>query len=176
VSCHRDDYDRATPDHQQSGFGTDCESCHGSSANTWAGADFDHNRVFPLVGAHKTLDCQICHAQGFNLPRDCNGCHSDDYRAAKNPDHVKAGFPTTCDNCHFPNHTSWNQAVFDHAFPINSGPHKRDCSECHLTSNFNQFSCIPCHEQKKTGDKHKEVGGYVYDSQACFSCHPDGKK
>jgi hypothetical protein len=25
-------------------------------------------------------------------------------------------------------------------------------------------------------NKHKDVGGYVYNSQACYSCHPNGRK
>jgi hypothetical protein len=24
-------------------------------------------------------------------------------------------------------------------------------------------------------DKHREEGGYVYESNACYSCHPDGR-
>jgi hypothetical protein len=24
-------------------------------------------------------------------------------------------------------------------------------------------------------DEHEDVGGYVYESNACFSCHPDGE-
>jgi len=178
VACHRDDYDRARdPNHQQSGFGTDCETCHGTAANGWEGATFDHDRFFRLEGAHRILDCQVCHSRGSNPPTDCYGCHSDDYRGARSPDHLAAGFPTACQNCHFPNHTSWNQATFRHSFPI-SGPHNRDCSECHRTSNFSQFSCIHCHEHEKSrmDDKHREEPGYVYDSRACLGCHSDGRE
>jgi hypothetical protein len=25
-------------------------------------------------------------------------------------------------------------------------------------------------------DKHDDVGGYRYDSNACFACHPDGRE
>ena len=178
VDCHRADYDRATsPNHRQAGFSTDCASCHGTQANSWTGATFNHNQFFPLQGAHRALDCQACHARGFDLPRDCFGCHAPDYNAARNPDHVQSGFPTSCENCHLPGHTSWNQAVFQHDFPIGSGPHAGfDCVECHQTST-REFSCILCHEHEKNrmDDKHKEVGGYVYNSQACYACHPNGK-
>jgi hypothetical protein len=180
VDCHKVDYDRTTsPNHAQAGFGTDCASCHGNQATSWLGATFDHNQFFPLQGAHRTLDCQACHASGFNLPKDCFGCHAPDYTAARNPDHVRAGFPTSCERCHFPNHTSWSQAVFQHSFPITSGPHgKFDCAECHRTANMQEFSCTHCHnhEQRKMDEKHKDVGGYVYNSQACYSCHPNGRK
>jgi len=178
VACHRDDYERANdPNHQQSGFGTDCQTCHGNSANRWEGASFDHNRVFRLEGAHRGLDCQTCHREGYNLPTNCNGCHNDDYRSARSPDHVAAGFPTSCENCHRPSHTSWNQATFNHRFPLR-GPHARDCSDCHRSSNYSQFTCTDCHahEKSRMDEKHREEGGYVYNSQACLSCHRDGRE
>jgi Cytochrome c3 len=179
IDCHRTDYDRTTsPNHAQAGFATDCTSCHGNQATSWAGASFDHNQFFPLQGAHRTLDCQVCHKNGYNLPRDCYGCHAADYTAARNPDHVRSGFPTSCQNCHFPTHTSWSQAVFQHAFPINSGPHARlDCSECHHAATMQEFSCIDCHTHNKsnTDNIHRDVGGYAYNSQACYACHPNGR-
>jgi hypothetical protein len=178
VDCHRADYDRTTsPNHRQGGFSTDCASCHGTQANGWTGASFNHNQFFPLQGAHRALDCQACHARGYNLPRDCFGCHAPDYNGARNPDHVRNGFPTSCENCHLPGHSSWSQAVFQHDFPIDSGAHARfDCVECHQSST-REFSCILCHEHEKNrmDEKHHEVGGYVYNSQACYSCHPNGR-
>ncbi len=180
VDCHRADYDGTTnPNHQQAGFPTDCESCHGSAASTWLGANFDHNQAFPLQGAHQALDCQVCHSQGYNLPTTCVGCHQSDYDAARNPDHASNGFPTTCENCHFPNHVTWSQAQFDHGFPIDGGPHANaQCSECHVTGNFLNFSCIDCHKHEQTtmDEKHSQVGGYSYNSQACYGCHPNGRK
>ena len=89
------------------------------------GAVFNHSQVWPLLGAHKTLDCNQCHASGYDLPRDCYGCHQADYDNTTNPNHRQAGYSTTCDNCHFSSHTSWNQAVFTHKFPIKSGKHCR---------------------------------------------------
>lgn len=178
ASCHLDDYNRTTsPNHRELAFSTDCESCHGSGAVSWQGASFDHSRVFPLQGAHRNLDCQRCHNQGSNPPRDCFGCHAAAYQAARNPDHVSAGFPSSCEQCHYPSHTSWSQAVFNHSFPIDRGPHRFDCTECHRSSNYRVFSCIHCHEHEKSrmDDKHKEITGYVWDSQVCYSCHPDGR-
>jgi hypothetical protein len=178
IDCHRADYDSATsPNHRQAGFSTDCTTCHGTGASGWTGASFNHNQFFPLQGAHRSLDCQACHARGYDLPRDCFGCHAPDYNAARNPDHVRSGFPTSCVNCHFANHTSWNQAVFRHDFPIDNGPHARlDCVECHQAST-REFSCTLCHEHEKrrTDEEHREVGGYQYNSQACYACHPNGR-
>ncbi len=179
VGCHQDDYNAAQdPNHQQAGFPTDCIVCHSSDAVTWQGAVFNHNQYWPLQGAHTALDCNQCHASGYDLPRNCYGCHKADYDATTNPNHQSAGFPTTCESCHFSTHVSWNQAVFSHQFPINSGAHRNiACSECHLTANYLQFSCIDCHEHNRNdmNDEHDDVGGYSYNSQACYTCHPDGR-
>ncbi len=42
--------------------------------------------------------------------------------------------------------------------------------------NFNNFECILCHEhsQSETNNDHNEVGGYLYESHACYQCHPRG--
>ena len=175
VDCHLENYNRTN--HRQVGFSTDCESCHGTSATSWQGANFDHNQFFRLQGAHTSLNCDACHNQGSNPPRDCFGCHANDYNRTRDPDHVAAGFPSNCESCHLPNHVSWTQAVFNHDFPINSGKHRLDCAECHQTSNFRQFSCIHCHDHEKSrmDEKHKEEAGYTYNSQACYSCHTNGR-
>ena len=57
-------------------------------------------------------------------------------------------------------------------------PHER-ILECHLRpDNFAFFSCIDCHEHRKSemDNKHDEVPGYVWESEACLSCHPDGRE
>ena len=178
VSCHLSDFQNTTdPDHELLGFPTDCTACHGTSAETWEDASFDHNSIWPLLGAHTTLDCSQCHSSGTELPTDCYGCHADDYESSSDPNHEVVGFPTYCEFCHFPTHITWTQAVFDHDFPIDSGPHAIfGCTDCHLTSNFLEFSCTHCHShnRNKTNNRHKGVVGYTYISEACYSCHPDG--
>lgn len=180
VACHLDDYNATTdPNHKQSGFSTECQICHGDNALTWEGAVFNHDLVFPLLGAHRNLDCSECHASGTNPPQNCYGCHKADYEAAQNPNHRASGYPTNCESCHLPSHVSWSQAVFNHQFPINSGVHAGyDCSECHTTANYNQFSCLGCHAHNKNrmDSQHRNVSGYSYNSQACYSCHPRGQE
>lgn len=180
VSCHLSDYESTTdPDHNLLGFPTDCIPCHGSSALTWEGAVFDHSKVWPLLGPHPSLDCSACHISGAIPPNNCFGCHADDYQATVDPDHEAAGFPTDCVYCHFPTHLLWTQAVFNHLFPITSGKHSSlDCTECHLTANYKEFSCINCHAHNQTNMniKHSKVSGYSYDSLACYSCHPQGRE
>ena len=179
-ACHRTDYDGTTdPNHRTAGFPTDCKSCHNTSG--WQGADFDHDSVFKLTGAHRSTDCESCHQNGQykGTPRDCYTCHRTDYDGTTDPNHRTAGFPTDCKSCH--NTSGWLGAQFIHAFPLNSGPHKiLACVDCHVVQqNYSAFECIYCHDhrQQKMDDKHLgEVPGYVWQSQACYSCHPTGRE
>jgi len=183
-TCHEADYNRA---HSGSGFPTTCLNCH--NQNSFEGAEFDHTKAsngFALVGAHSQIECSSCHlTPGFDPifhpanQNDCYTCHESDYNRA----HSGSGFPTTCKTCHDEN--SWEGAEFgDHDqqfFPIYSGRHQgiwNSCSTCHQNSgNFAEFTCFNCHEHSKanTDPHHTEVNGYIYESQACYSCHPSGR-
>jgi hypothetical protein len=179
VGCHLADYNATqAPNHRQAGYSTDCVSCHGESALTWKNAATNHSQYWPLQGPHKTLECSKCHSSGYDLPRDCYGCHRSDYDNSTAPNHRQAGYSTSCENCHFPSHLTWNQAVFSHKFPITSGKHAGfACSDCHLSANYLDFSCINCHSHDKStmDSKHHDVHGYSYNSQACYSCHANGQ-
>jgi len=179
-ACHRTDYDA---EHTGSGFATTCLDCHTTSG--WDGAQFNHTQTgFDLVGSHRTLGCESCHRPSDNqlifpppaMQDDCVACHQADYDA----EHQGSSFPTTCLDCH--DTTAFTGAVFDHDalfFPISTGKHKAAvCQDCHTVPNdFRVFSCLTCHEhrQSEVDSEHKDVSGYVYQSSACFSCHPDGK-
>ncbi|MGD8439395.1 MAG: hypothetical protein PVG53_02590, partial [Holophagae bacterium] len=163
------------------GFPTTCDSCHDPADPNWNQGTFAHS-FYPLLGVHGQQECVTCHSSGVyqGLPSDCVDCHLDDYNTATNPNHVAAGFPTLCDLCHQPSDLSWNQGVFDHMyFPITSGPHRgAGCDRCHVDqNNFGIFSCISggCHPRIQTDEDHDEVMGYVYQSPACYACHPDGQ-
>jgi hypothetical protein len=181
-SCHGDDYHGTTaPDHELSGFGTDCIQCHGVFAATWGSGDFIHSGAFPLTGAHRTAECMACHTDGFaGTPTDCVACHQDDYDGTNDPAHMAAGFPTDCRACHTTN--AWTPSTWDHdpLFPIYSGRHAQEwntCTDCHtVPSNYAVFECILCHEhnQADTDDDHSEVQDYRYLSTDCFRCHPRG--
>jgi hypothetical protein len=181
VDCHLTNYQQTTdPNHVAAGFPTDCELCHSATSPTWGGASFDHSN-FQLVGAHTTLDCADCHSSGVyqGLPSECVDCHLTNYQQTNDPDHIAAGFPTDCLLCHRASDLTWEQGTFDHlSFPINSGDHRNfECSECHPSSgNFAVFTCTTsCHPRSEMDDEHDEVQGYVYNSAACYSCHPDGE-
>jgi DnaJ-class molecular chaperone len=133
-----------------------------------------------LVGEHAAQSCSACHKNSLyqGTPRDCYGCHRADYEGTRDPNHVSAGFPTTCEACHRASDSSWDQARFDHVwFPITTGRHAGNtCSACHPDkSNFQIFSCLTCHSRGDTDDHHRGIAGYNYVSQACYSCHPQGR-
>ena len=182
-SCHQNNFEQTNdPNHVQNSFSHDCTTCHTTDA--WSPATFNHNQTnFPLTGAHQTTDCASCHSNGYtNTPMECVACHRQNYDATTDPNHASANFPTTCQDCH--STSAWSPANWDHDnqyFPIYSGKHKGEwnvCTDCHTnTSDYAQFSCFAgCHEhnQSKMDDEHKDVANYVYESNACYSCHPTG--
>jgi hypothetical protein len=184
AACHTSDYNQSTnPNHSSLGLSTDCVSCHTTDPD-WNPASFAiHNDFYVLQGAHAAIamECVLCHNGDYNnTPNTCVGCHLADYNATNDPDHESAQFPTDCILCHTQN--VWVPSTFDHDdlyFPIYSGKHDDEwnqCSDCHFnSSNYSLFTCLTCHAPGETEDEHDEVGGYVYESNACFQCHPDGE-
>lgn len=176
VSCHQAEYNAQ---HSGSGFSTGCLDCH--QLTTWLGATFDHLAVagFELIPNHDQLLCVACHVSpsgGATLftpsgPQDCVACHQADY----NTQHSASGFSTNCLECH--QSTTWLGATFDHPFPITSGPHSgRQCTDCHtVPGDYSQFSCFQCHGRTDMDDRHRGRSGYSYDSNACLSCHQNGR-
>ncbi len=182
VGCHLDDYQRTSmPSHIMAGFSTSCQDCHSPTAPSFSSGSqgFDHSAVFPLVGVHAQQLCASCHTGGVyaGTPRDCAGCHLQLYNATTSPSHSAAGFPTTCESCHRATDSLWTQGRFTHLFPITSGPHRTECVTCHQGGNFQAFTCLVCHKHSRSemDDKHRNRPGYLYDSLACYSCHPNGK-
>jgi len=184
-SCHQQDYVSVQdPNHIQNNFSVDCTQCH--TTNNWMEVTFDHGiTIFELTGVHINTDCLSCHQEGFDgTPTDCFSCHLDEYNNTTDPNHQAANFPNTCEDCHTT--TAWTPANFDHDgqyFPIFSGRHNGtwdDCIDCHTIPNdFSLFSCIDCHEhsnQSELNNQHVGIEGYVYESNACFQCHPTGEK
>lgn len=178
VACHQDDYNATTnPNHVAAGFPTSCQDCH--TTKMWSGAQFDHSS-FALTGAHATASCASCHGGGVfgGTPTTCFACHQAEYNGVTNPNHVAQGFPTTCQDCHTT--SMWNGATFLHPwFPIDSGDHRNfGCNDCHLGGNTQSFSCTHCHDhrQSEMDDEHEGIAGYVWQSSACYQCHPDGQE
>lgn len=172
-SCHRADYQATRdPNHVTAGFPTSCEVCHNDSR--WQGAVFDHNATsFPLRGSHQPLACEACHANGHDgTPTDCYSCHQADFRATRDPNHVTAGFPTTCEVCH--NENRWEGAVFDHnatSFPLRDSHADVDCQACHASGySGTPRDCYSCHadDYNRTRDPDHLAAGFP---TTCESCH-----
>ncbi len=174
-SCHAKQYYATTaPNHVQANFSTNCLECHSMSSFTWGASNFNHS-FFPLVGGHNIANCFSCHAPGTNfkgLTTDCYPCHKQQYMAAKNPDHVQAKFPTTCQDCH--NIYSFTQATFNHnttGFPLTGAHASVSCQSCHTAGYTNTPSdCYSCHSKDYAGttDPNHVAQGFSHD---CSQCH-----
>ena len=172
ASCHLADYQATTdPDHAASGFGTSCEACHGQSS--WEGATFDHDSIFPLLGAHASADCAACHVDDVyaGTPSDCISCHAPEYQGTSEPDHQEAGFPTSCQDCH--DTLDWSNATLDHdEFFRLTGSHRRlDCLACHADGyEGTPTDCFSCHvnDYNATEDPNHSAAGFP---TACETCH-----
>ena len=160
IDCHRDKYSATTkPNHQLSGFSTNCSDCHSINARDWFGARFDHK----------------------NVTTSCAECHISNYNATTNPKHSAIGFSTNCVDCH--TISGWNPAFYrEHdskSFPIYSGKHNgkwNTCGDCHINpSSYLQYTCTgSCHPVANMNNKHNGVNGYSSSDPACFACHPTG--
>ena len=92
-------------------------------------------RSGPSWDATRRQACTTCHRSGVfqGLRSTCASCHQADYQKATNPNHVAAGFPTTCETCHKVSDASWQQGKFDHAtaFPLVGKHTTQACASCH---------------------------------------------
>ena len=184
-SCHLTDYNTTSnPNHMASGFSTNCADCHLPTAESWGAENF--HLFFPLEAGHNIADCAACHdVSNYSAASpECNSCHMTDYNNAANPNHLTAGFGTNCNECHTIN--GWQPADYAkhdaNSFPIYSGNHRDEwssCTECHIGGDYNTFSCIDCHEhnnQANLANEHDDVGGFRFESNACYACHPRGEE
>lgn len=186
IDCHQEEYMATSqPNHTLSGFSTDCSDCHSMNSFAWVSSGFNHD-FFPLSEGHAVNDCSQCHKNGDDYSSaspECYTCHLSDYSATTNPNHYTANISNTCDECHT-TQPGWKPAEFElhdaQYFPIYSGSHNGEwisCAECHTnSSSYAVFTCIDCHDhnQPDMDDEHEGIGGYFYNSQACFECHPTG--
>jgi hypothetical protein len=177
AGCHSDEYARTTaPNHAAAGFSMDCQACHRATDPSFKGAGFDHNAVFALVGNHAQQTCVTCHVNNVykGTPRDCAGCHSDEYGRTTAPNHAAAGFPMSCDSCHRASDSSWRAASFDHnaTFPLVGDHAQQSCATCHVNNVYNGTprDCVGCHndEYARTTAPNHAAAGFP---MTCESCH-----
>ncbi|RME73807.1 MAG: hypothetical protein D6776_06370 [Planctomycetota bacterium] len=105
-SCHSADYNATTnPNHAASGFGTQCDACHSTSA--WRPANFDHDRFFPITsGKHSRFrnDCNICHPSPNDKSQfTCLSCHEHSRSRMDSKHRGRRGYSydsNACYRCH----------------------------------------------------------------------------
>lgn len=177
VGCHQDDYDRtSSPSHAPAGFPTSCESCHRPTQPWSGGGGFNHAVVFPLVGTHAAQACVACHANNVygGTPRDCVGCHQDDYNRTASPNHASAGFSTTCEGCHRPTDPQWGGAGFDHnqVFTLVGRHASASCTACHVNNVFagTPRDCVGCHLAAYNATRNPSHASTGFPT-SCESCH-----
>ena len=175
--CHKTKYDQTTsPAHAAAGFPTTCDTCHRATDATWNQANFNHASTFPLVGVHATQPCGACHKNNVyhGTARTCYGCHKTNYDQTRSPNHVAAGFPTTCDTCHRATDANWNQSSFNHAstFPLVGVHATQPCAACHRNNVYHGTprTCYGCHRTNydQTHDPNHVAAGFP---TTCDSCH-----
>jgi hypothetical protein len=164
-----------------------CYTCHPTGEK----GDFaaHDTQFFPIFsGTHNAVwsDCVTCHTNPADRTvYDCVGCHEHRQSEMDGMHGTMNGYSyvsTACFSCH-PTGEKGTFAAHDaQFFPIFSGAHSgrwNDCTICHdVPSDRSQFSCFNCHEHDQTpmDDKHLgKVGNYVYESAACYDCHPNGR-
>ena len=178
VGCHIDAYNRTTaPAHAAAGFPTTCENCHRATDASWrgSGTGFNHS-TFALVGQHAQASCTTCHRNNVyrGTPRDCVGCHQDQYNRTTAPNHAAAGFPTTCESCHRASDSSWQGASFNHAtvFALVGRHAQASCTTCHRNNVYRGTprTCVGCHQDayNRTSNPPHASSGFP---TTCESCH-----
>ena len=158
-------------------FDNDCSKCHTPKEWIDRGAFEQMHEAtrFPLVGLHRDLDCQACHANGqyVNLPINCSGCHFEQYEATTDPNHQQAGFPLNCQQCHAVTKAEWKEPVFEHTqtFPLTGGHAVNDCRACH-SSGFTSTSseCVECHRADYNATENPRHEGEAFPT-TCQECH-----
>lgn len=181
VNCHEHLQQTMDPAHAGVlGYQFDSASCISCHPDGTALTREEHD-FFPVdpTSAHKDTACSGCHTTSNYSEYTCISCHDHD-KATMDPTHSAvpgyAYASGNCLSCH-PAGTATGETEHSY-FPISSGSVHQDaqCSQCHTTSSFDQFTCLSCHEHEKTSTDTEHVGvtGYVYNSSSCLSCHPNG--
>ncbi len=172
-SCHRTDFAATqNPNHQMSQFSHDCTTCHTSVS--WTPSTFDHSKtIFPLLGAHRTLDCISCHAGGrfAGAPSTCYACHQTEFMNA--PSHAASQYSHDCLTCH--SMDNWSLASFDHnktSFPLQGAHQSLQCSACHKNGQFQALptDCFSCHvtDFNNVQSPNHQLEQFSHD---CTTCH-----
>jgi nitrate/TMAO reductase-like tetraheme cytochrome c subunit len=176
IDCHEHAKTNTDEEHQGvSGYvyaSNECFSCHPRGTKE---GSFNHaTSIFPLTGAHQTVDCNQCHKNGYaNTPTNCYDCHQSKYNGSTNPNHSALSISTDCFSCHTTS-PAWKPAQFpqhDTYFALTGAHQTANCSQCH-NGNYTNISntCVSCHQtayNAAVNPNHTLAG----IATACESCH-----
>jgi len=171
MQCHTDVH--------ESTVGKECGRCH--TPYSWLVnniTQIHQQSRFPLVGVHATVDCYQCHtsetSQRFDvMGTECYSCHSDNYAATTQPNHILAGYSIQCSDCHNIFSKEWKGTGFNHNFfPLTQGHTITDCSSCHVNGNYTSTSseCVSCHQTDYNATTNPNHVSANY-SINCIACH-----
>ena len=150
---------------------SECTDCHPDHKGRDADIinldrdSFDHKLTdYPLNGAHRYVDCILCHKSDIlfrEAPGECYSCH-------KNDDIHQQKLGEACADCH--NENAWTESdeTFDHDttdFPLKGKHRDQACNSCHISNTFKDTpaKCSDCHA---VDDKHQGRYGLK-----CNVCH-----
>lgn len=170
INCHKDVHNQK--------FGSNCAECHNvnSFRDIAIKGKFDHNKTnYPLLGAHKIVDCNKCHKGKLTDPvnhQNCYDCHDDYHKGA----FKKNNIVVNCKECHNMNSfTASNYSIEKHQttdFPLKGAHMATPCFICHQKDDkwvFKELgeNCSDCHE-----DIHENyISKKYYPESQCENCH-----
>lgn len=141
-----------------------------------------HVPHFPILqGSHAGIGCNDCHGNYASFRFfSCTDCHNHRIDIV-GPRHAAVPnfsyTPVSCYRCH----PRSERVGVDHdlRFPISAPPAVHAvfaCQECHLDpANRALIGCAgSCHPAEKTAGQHVNVAAFIYESRACYACHPTG--
>lgn len=170
AQCHGEYQAAFTAAHVRN-WGRACTACHDGVDRF---SDFSHDRVrFRLTGRHVQAQCTGCHtpvralAAFADAPETCIGCHRPD-------DPHRGQYGTDCAACH--NTGDWNDADFDHTFPLDHGGQGViECRTCHVEMpSFRTYTCYSCHDAAEMRAEHIDEG--IGQIRNCVRCHATGRE
>jgi hypothetical protein len=170
AQCHGEYQAAFTAAHVRD-WGRACTACHDGVDRI---SGFSHDSVrFPLTGRHVPVSCTGCHtpvralAAFADAPETCIGCHRPD-------DPHRGRYGTDCAACH--NTGDWNDADFDHTFPLDHGGRGViECRTCHVEMpSFRTYTCYSCHDGQEMRAEHIDKG--IREIRSCVRCHATGRE
>jgi hypothetical protein len=182
VGCHQTDYNNTNnPNHAAAQFGTDCQTCHSTSA--WIPATFNHDgQYFPIYsGRHQgtwTL-CTECHTTANNFALySCIDCHAHNNQSEVNNQHNGVGgYVYTSSACYACHPTGSAGGAFNHnvGFPLTGAHATTPCAACHTNGYIGTpTACSACHinNYNQTNNPNHATAGIATTCDVCHTTNP----